>query len=285
MLAKRVAAEFLTGPDDPPEEVKLVFYFLPELPSAEISTDEAEISQPRLAKVASGLLYSILQQDGHLFDGCKAELEKQGDRFFINLCSLWKVLRKAIKDCRTDSVYILIDGVDGLKENLCKELIGRILGLMEIRTVKVFLSSRDVPHISNNLPRDCRECTKINLDTNSFIKEDVETFIKRRVNAWGWDDELKERAMEALLAKSEGIFLWASLAIDNLTYFSSSPDFDKVIKKPRLELEDIYRKMLHTVLSRGESGEVLNMIWSVALALRPLTFCELGCILACIEEK
>ncbi|PUU84163.1 hypothetical protein B9Z19DRAFT_1060423 [Tuber borchii] len=286
MLAKRVAAEFLTGPDDPPEGVKLVFHFFPpELPSGEISTDEAEISQPRLAKVASDLLYSILQQDGHLFDGCKAELEKQGDRFFTNLSSLWKVLRKAIKDCRTDPVYILIDGVDGLKESLCKELIGRILGLMETRTVKVFLSSRDVPHISNNLPRDCRECTKINLDTNSFIKEDVEKFIEHRVNAWGWDDELKERAMEALLAKSEGIFLWASLAIDNLTYFSSGPDFDKVLKKPRLELEDIYGKMLHTVRSRGESGEILNMIWSVALALRPLTFAELGHILACIEEK
>ena len=156
---------------------------------------------------------------------------------------------------------------------------------MEIRTVKIFLSSRDVPHVSNNLPRNCCGFTEINLDTNTFIKKDVETFIRRRVNAWGWDEDLRERAMEALLVKSEGIFLWASLAIDNLTYFSSGPDFDRVLEKPWLGLEDVYRKMLHTILSRGESGEVLNMIWSVALALRPLTFAELGHILACIEEK
>ena len=286
MLTKRVASEFLKGPDNPPEGVKLVFHFASrELPTAAISTDETELSQLRLAKVASDLLYGILQQGRSLFDGCKAELEKQGDRLFTNLCSLWKVLRKAIKDCRTDPVYIIIDGVDGLKESLCKELIGRILGLMEIRTVKIFLSSRDVPHISNNIPCSLHEWTKINLDTNSFIKEDVESFISRRVNAWGWDVDLKEKAMEALLAKSEGIFLWASLAIENLTYFSSGPDFDQFLRKPPSGLQDVYREMLCTLVSRGESGEVLNMIWSVALALRPLTFGELAHILACIEEK
>jgi len=286
MLAKRVAAEFLKGPDNPPEGVKLVFHFVsPELPTAAISTDETELSQLRLAKVVSDLLYGILQQDRSLFDGCKAELEKQGDRFFTNLCSLWKVLRKAIKDCRADPVYIIIDGVDGLKESLCKEFIGRILGLMEIRTVKIFLSSRDVPHISNNIPCSLHECTKINLDTSSFIKEDAESFISRRVNAWGWDVDLKEKAMEALLAKSEGIFLWASLAIENLTYFSSGPDFDKFLRKPPLGLQDVYQEMLRSIFSRGESGEVLNMIWSVALALRPLTFSELSHTLACIEEK
>ena len=286
MLAKRVAAEFLAGSDDPPEGVKLVFHFVsPELPTAAISYDEAELSQLRLSKVASDLLYGILQQDGNLFDGCKAELEKQGERFFTNPCSLWKVLRKAIKDCRTDPVCILIDGIDGLKESLCKELIGRILGLMEIRRIKVFLSSRDVPHISNNLPRDPHECTKINLDTSSFVKEDVESFIRYRVNAWGWDADLKEKAMEALLAKSEGIFLWASLAIENLTYFSSGPDFDKFLRRPPSGLQEVYRGMLCALFSRKESGEVLNMIWSVALALRPLTFGELSHILACIEAK
>jgi len=286
MLAKRVAAEFLKELDDPPNRVGLVFHFVaPEPLTSGMPTDEAELPQSRLAKVACDLLYGILQQDGNLFDGYRAELQKQGNRFFANPCSLWRVLRKAIQDCKTDPIYVLIDGVDGLKESLCRELIERILELMEIRTVKIFLSSRDVPHISNSLPRNRRECTRINLDTNTFIKKDVETFIRRRVNAWGWDDDLRESAMEALLMKSEGIFLWASLAIDNLTYFSSGPDFDRILQKPRSGLEDIYRKMLHTILSRGESGEVLNMIWSVALALRPLTFAELGYILACIEAK
>ena len=138
MLAKRVASEFLKGADCPSEGVKLVFHFAsPELPTAGASTDQEELSQLRLAKVTSDLLYGILQRDGNLFDGCKAELEKQGDRFFTNLSSLWKVLQKAIKDCRTDPVYILIDGVDWLKERSCKELIERVLGLMEIRTVKI----------------------------------------------------------------------------------------------------------------------------------------------------
>ena len=284
MLAKRVAAEFLKGRTDPPAGVKLVFHFIsPELPTTRNSADGDGLSQHGLASVASSLLYSILQQDGNLFDGCKAELGKQGDKFFTNPSSLWKVLRKAIQDCPAGSVYILLDGIDGLKESLCKELMRRILGLMKIRTVKIFLSCRGVPHISNNLPRGLRECTKIDLNTNSFVREDVEKFIRCRVNELGWDVDLGERAMEALLAKSEGIFLWASLAIENLTNLSSGPDFDKFLGKLPPGLEEIYRQILRSLLTRGESGEVLNMIWSAALALRPLTFGELGHILACIE--
>ena len=99
MLAKRVAVEFLKELDIPPSSVKLVFYFVPsELPTNPNSTNEDGLSQWILAKVASDLLYSILQQDWSLIDGCKAELERQGDRCFTNPSSLWEVLGKAIRD-------------------------------------------------------------------------------------------------------------------------------------------------------------------------------------------
>ena len=284
MLAKRVAAEFLKESDNS-HSVQLAFYFVPsELPTGMSSADEYGLLQHILAKVASDLLYSILQQDWSLFDGCRAELEREGDRFFTNPSSLWEVLGKAISECRADPVYIVIDGFDRLQESLCKELIGKILKLMEIRTVKIFLSSRDVPHISSSLPYNPHEFTKINLDTNSAVKEDVEIFIKCKVNALGWDVELRERAMETLLAKSEGICLWVSLAIENISSLRSGLDFDEFLRKPLLGLEDIYRKMLRTLFSGEVSREVLSAIWCVALALRPLTFGELGYILVCIEE-
>ena len=285
MLAKLVAAEFLKAPDNLPNSVRLVFHFVSsELPANLNSADEDELSQGMLAKVASDLLYSILQQDVNLFDSCKAELGKQGDRFFMNSSSLWKVLRKAIQDCQTGPIYILIDGVDGLGGRSHEGLIRRILGLMEIRTVKIFFSSRDVPYISSNLPQNPHEYAKINLDTNNFVKADVETFIRRRVNACGWEMKLRERAIKTLLAKSEGIFLWVSLAIENLSHLSSGLDFDESLRKPLVELEDIYRKMLRTLFYREVSREVLSTIWCVALALRPITFGELGYILVCIEE-
>jgi len=90
--------------------------------------------------------------------------------------------------------------------------------------------------------------------------------------------------METLLVNSGGIFLWVSLAIENLSYLSSGPDFDEFLRKPVLGLEDIYRKMLRALFSEKVSREVLSTIWCVALALRPLTFGELGYILVCIEE-
>ena len=142
--------------------------------------------------MASDLLYSILQQDSKVFNSCKAEIEKQGDKLFTNPCSLWKVLRKVIQDCQADPVYILIDGIDGLKGSFHRELMKRTLALMGIRTIKIFFSSRNVPHIANSLSSCSLKFAKINLDTNYFVKKDVEAFIRYRVNELGWDTNLKE---------------------------------------------------------------------------------------------
>ncbi|KAG0133875.1 hypothetical protein HOY82DRAFT_639186 [Tuber indicum] len=283
ILATRVAAEFLKLSGYPSREVKFVCHFVPpELPTDGISADEAGSPHRRLAKVAWDLLYGILQQNGKLFDIYKAELENQGDEFLTNSHSSWKILRKAIQNCPAGPVYILVDGVDGLGGRLCKELIERILKLMDIPKVKIFLSSREVPHISNNL---C-ECTRINLGTSSFVKADVETFIKGRVDKFGgWNVDQKEGAIGALLTKSEGIFLWASLSIENLKRFSTGPDYEEFLRKLPSELKDVYRKMLCDVRSREGSEKVLTMIRDVALALRPLTFGEFGYILECMEEE
>jgi len=283
MLAKSIVSELLKGPDGRPGEVKLISHFVsPELPTEEISVDYSQAQQLRLAKVASDLLYTMLRQDGNLFDGCKVELKRQGDRFFTNQSSLWKVLRKAIEDCHADPICILIDGIDGLQGTLCKELIERILGLAGIPKVKIFLSSRVVPEVSKNLSAH----TAINLDGNDFVKGDVETFIRHRVNAFGgWDDGLNERVRETLLAKAEGIYLWASLAIENLACHCSGPDFDAYLEESPAKLKGIYQKMLRRIKERRGSKKVLDMIRYVALAVRPLTFDELGHFLVYMEGK
>ena len=286
MLAKRVASEFLKELDHPPAGLKLIYHFVsPELlPAHETPTDATKLPPSRLAKIACDILYSILQQDKNLSGGYRTELRYQGNPgiFFTNTYSIWKVIKKAIDDCGANPVYFLIDGVDGLEGSLCKELIERILGLMKTRTVKIFLSSRHVPHVSNFL---CKH-TKINLDTSRFVKDDLETFVSHRLNQLnGWDDALKKRVRETLLEKAEGTFLWASLVIEDLSYNCSGPDFDDFFREPPQGLDDVYRKMLYPLSGNGKRKEVLNIIQSVAIALRPLTFGELAHILALIEQK
>jgi len=286
MLAKRVATKILGGPSGPPKGVKLIFCFIPLEAHTDLqSTDEDQLSQIRLAKVVGGLLHSILEQDENLFNRCKAELERKGETLSNNTSSLWKVLESTIRDCQADLVYILIDGVDGLGGKSSGDLIERILRLMKIGTVKIFLTSRDVPYISNSALTKSPELIRIDLDSTNFVKMDVEVFVKGKLNSWGWDVELRERAAGALVEKAEGIFLWASLVINSLQGSSLGPDFDDLITKPPLGLEAVYRKMLHSLFSRKPSSAVLNLIQSVALALRPLTFSELDYLLECIEEK
>ena len=283
-LTKRVAAELLKGTE--PGGVKLFFNFLsPVPPTAGTSIDEAELSQRKLAKVASDLLYGILQQDGNLFDGCRAELARWGNAFFTNPLSLWKVLREAILACQTAPVYVLIDGLDGIKGRLHRDLVRRILGLMEVPTVKIFLSMRDVPYIANNITGNPFGYTKISLDTNSSVRGDVETFIRRRVNATNWDHQQRTQAMEGLLANPEVTFLCTSLAIENLICLTPGPDFEIFLGKLPLGLEAVYGEMLRSLLSRGESQEFLNMIRLAVSSLRPFTFGELGYILTCMGER
>ena len=264
MLTKLVAAEFLREPGNTPEGVILGFHFVsPELYNDRVSAGEAGLPQFWLAKVASDLLYGILQQDGNLFDGCKAELEKQGDRLFTNPGSLWKILRKVIQGCRTDNVYILIDSIDGLKEVMCtsSELIGHILQLKNYCRVKILLSSRDVPYISDQLPKSSHDCAEINLDTNKFGKQDAQAFVKHRVDALeGWDGDLKKRVTGALLEKGEGTFLVASLAIEYIACLGPGPDIETFLEKPPSELKDIYGNMLS---SRNQKNWNQFWAWSV----------------------
>ena len=286
MLAKRVAAEFPEEHDNPPKGVKLGFHFIsPEFPINGNSADDVDLSRRTLAKIASNLLYNILERDSKPFDGCRAEFGKQGNRFFANPRSTWEVLRKTIRDCEADPVYILIDSIDGLHQSLCEELLGRVLGLMEIGNVKVFLTSRDVPHISYSLLRSTPEFSKINLDVNSLAKQGMERLIRLRMDAKPKDSDMRERVVETLKARSESNFLTAFLAVNNLTHLISGPDVHKMLRELPFELDAVYQTMLHTLISDRGSGEVLNTIWSVALALRPVTFSELSHILACIEGE
>jgi len=282
MLAKSIVSELLKGPDGRPGEVKLLSHFAsPELPTGEIPIDDPQAQKPELAKVASDLLYGILQQDESLFGGCKAELETQGDRFFTNQSSLWKVLRKAIEKCPPDPVCILIDGIDGLQATLCKDLIKRILRLADIPRVKIFFSSRIVPVVSNHLSQHMQ----INLDGNDLVNGDVKIFIKQKVDRLRWGEGQKERVRETLLTKAEGTFLWASLAIENLACHCSEPDFDSFLKELPPELEGVYQKMLRSINERRGSRKVLDMMRCVAIAVRPLTFGELNHFLAHMEGE
>src|SRR5437879_8961712 len=140
---------------------------------------------------------------------------------------------------------------------------------MGIGKVKIFLSSRDVPHVSNNL---C-EHAKVNLDKNECVKQDVEKCIRRRVHKFGgWDVHQKNRAINLLCEKSGGIFLWASLAIKTLRSFSTGLNSEVFLRQLPSELKAVYGKMLCDIQSGEGSEGVLKMIQIVALALRPLTF-------------
>ena len=282
MLAKRVATEILGGPSGPSAGVIFGFCFVP----LEAHTDQksADVSQLSLSKVVGSLLHSILEQDGSLSNRCRTKLEEHRTRFFNNTSTLWKVLESTIRDCQADLVYILIDGVDGLGKS-SGDLIERTLRLMKIGTVKIFLTSRDVPCISNTALSKFPELIRIDLDTTNFVQMHVEAFVRGRLNSWGWKDELRERAVGALVEKAEGTFLWVSSVIDSLQDSSLGPDFDDLITKPPLGLEAVYGKMLHNLNSRQPSSVVLKLIRSVALALRPLTFGELDCLLECREEN
>ena len=89
------------------------------------------------------------------------------------------------------------------------------------------------------------------------------------MGAWGWDVDLSARAIQALVVKSEGTFLCASLAIENQSCLSLGPNFDAILEKPLPMLQDLYRKILLSPIEQKDEEKVLQIFWNVALALRP----------------
>lgn len=118
--------------------------------------------------------------------------------------------------------YCFVDAHDECGRGSVKEFVGHLpvfFGAVHESTVKVFISSRTDPIIQNEIT--CCSDSLYNIQLNANItREDINSVVKERLRKLSRNLMLTEQERtdltEAFVRRSDGMFLWALLAITEL---------------------------------------------------------------------
>ncbi|KAL2816085.1 hypothetical protein BJX63DRAFT_388241 [Aspergillus granulosus] len=185
--------------------------------------------------------------------------------------------------------YRTIFFVDGLDE--CKGLGMRELALFfsELTTtayqanakLSVCLSSREFPRVSVG------QCPEILIDR--FNADEIQRYLHRKLTAAGFSgNEQWSRLAAAIIDKSEGVFLWVAIVLDNL--LKSWDDglrfwyLERELQDIPRELERLYERILSTIDGEDINITIRFFYW-VILSTKRLRLLEWHHILAWIRDE
>jgi ankyrin repeat protein len=241
----------------------------------------------------------------------KANLFKQH-----SLEPLWRIFESMTRDPATGPVYCVIDGLDechsGSLEHFLKkvkmfysaETNGPSANSLDVRPpsaleplprakaninernpmpnyggLKMMLVSRKEPTC---LPSELATFPRLDLaldasnDYSNGLRSFIDAKVARMSVAKGYSDHEREKVSQALQERSEGSFLWAGMAIDEISTSGSTPMMasDDIHRLPQ-RVDDMYIEALRRIPSQRRAHMVAVFRW-VVLARRPLKLPELS---------
>jgi len=261
------------------------------------STDDRRNSAVQILR---SILYQILYQRPELGSYFKEVYEREEEQLFTSrnaLQSLWRVLKDIFSGAGVERIYIVIDGLDELNDGEADDLMKLLRPFLDPKppspnypppvwaerrcAVKWFLTSRNIQSISYYL----RKVPNISLECNSkHVQESVWRFIEVRVDelkkAKGYTEKLATSIEDALREKSEGTFLYVSMACRAL----SQPNVRLVNARSVLAglprgLTPLYERIMQQINSNPDPelvGYTKAILRCMVLTLRPLSIQELA---------
>lgn len=187
---------------------------------------------------------------------------------------LWNVLYKVVEKTASQ-LYWVVDGVDECS-NSVTVMLDRIHELLtRSKASKAVVLGR--PH--------ALEATRVSghsIDIDSqLIQSDLHSYISAKVEQNQGLQKLgtKDIVLNTLLEKSEGMFLWAKLMVDELSSASSVKEVTHKIHHQPRGLQAAYRRILLQLQQDLDDFEVRlaqNLLAFIVAAGRPLTVEELN---------
>ncbi|KAJ9302149.1 hypothetical protein DTO271G3_1015 [Paecilomyces variotii] len=170
-------------------------------------------------------------------------------------------------------VFLAIDGLDECNDEQ-RELILNFIQRLSRSHVKVFLTSR----WTRDIERVCSSNAIILPITAWEVKDDLAIFVKQQVleKLSIQSAETREKVINVLVEKSEGLFLWVELQLKDLARVPECDLEDQLQYLPR-GLSSMYERMIRNIkgLPRVSSSLARTCILWVTHAKRPLTGGEL----------
>ncbi|EHK24791.1 uncharacterized protein TRIVIDRAFT_220231 [Trichoderma virens Gv29-8] len=189
--------------------------------------------------------------------GLYQESRKQGVKLGIKVCK--EQLFESVN--LYPKTILVLDGLDECNPDTRGELIEILaeLTMLAKNSVKLFISSRKEQDIAKQLPSD----VTLEVDAHDN-EEDIETFVESRIEkikrTWKWTSvprDLENEIRRTVCEKSEGMFRWADLQMDQLSKLSLANKLKERLGKLPKNLNASYEEIFQRVEKDG-NREILE---------------------------
>ena len=226
------------------------------------------------------------------------------DTFEFEFDTLWEVFRSVLQSPRKSRFYCVIDAMDECGRDSANDFLSRLPELFKSSrsaVLKFYISSRPVPAILTELSEispSPRAITLTPSTTEADIDRVVEAGLRKIQKNLSLEDAEKEELKERLVRKSDGMFLWAFLALQEIDkiFGLTAERLEEAIERLPSGLHDLYECILNDLAKQctgdeeGPSGPPdcresnLSLAWRIiqwiVRAGRPLTLKELRAAVA-----
>ncbi|KAK8065162.1 hypothetical protein PG997_011909 [Apiospora hydei] len=171
-------------------------------------------------------------------------------------------------------VFLVVDGLDECNRTTRRSFMDTLesVRISSTSTVKMFVASRDDGDIKARY-----EATSNLLISASDNQEDIERFVLAQIDASTWRDNPKmqtvlDEVIETFKAKSQGMFLWASLHIHDLLELQRPTDIRLYLEQLPEGLRRTYDHIFATILAkRGSESRIATRAFQwLMCSWRPL---------------
>lgn len=226
------------------------------------------------------------------------------DTFEFDSDMLWEVFCSVLQSPSKSRFYCVIDAMDECGGDSAQDFLSRLPELFKSSrsaVLKFYISSRPVPAIRTELSEispSPRTITLTPSTTQADINRVVETGLRKIQKNLNLEDTEKEELKEQLVRRSDGMFLWAFLALQEIGNILglTAERLNETVERLPSGLHDLYECILNDLAkkltgdeegSRGLSDcreSDLSLAWRIiqwiVRAARPLTLKELRAAIA-----
>jgi ankyrin repeat protein len=221
--------------------------------------------------------FQLLDHSHSLQSSLKQVMKSHSNVIEVPVDELWKCFSSAISATR--KVYCVVDALDEMEsshDSFLADLLN--LGRRHPSSVKLAVTSRQLPHLEVHLKRSC--LVDLRLDRKS-VDKDIATYISHRLknSQVNLSEDQSRGIEEAVCAKGKGLFLYARLMMDQCLQYPAQ--FISQLGRLPDGLGNMYTDLLHEHATRSgttESFQRLVLEW-VTHSARPLRLLELTAII------
>lgn len=166
--------------------------------------------------ILRGLIWQLGSKNKNLIKHALSAHKVIGGRFeeLIDINLLRQIFKDMVRDPDAGYTYCVIDGLDECPSHSIRHVVNCFSSISTTRFKPIILSRLLDESNASRLANFVR--LRLDPDSEQEVKKDLQAFIRRLSNEGRYPPALRQHVHDVFLRKSEGRFLWASLAAQEI---------------------------------------------------------------------